>query len=851
MKMNKKQAGLIAGLVCVVLLLLLLLSMCGREEEVTPTEPAPSTEVVETTEETTVPTEETAEATEEATEATEETTEPTEEATEPTTGNTSPGGTGGYDPGLGGGGNDDTNTPVTEEAPAPGSEESPYLEIVTQFPDTFQTVSIPTNTTVYQTILGAENALLTIEDVDAYVIYNGETYESGDDGIVTVALAAPETEGAPVVLQVGNKNEEGKAFALNFQASLGSQHNPEPITDQEGVISIEKSLEAGNTEGYFYQYTAKEPSKLTLAMDVLTEDALCDMVVTVNETAVKLSESEDGIISVDLKQDEVALIQVIAAAGEDGTIPAVDLLISGMVESAPGTSANPIVVMGEFPIVTDPIEPGASLFYSIYGANDMTLKVEDAAACITVDGTTFAPVDGVISTVITAENPRMPVTIVVGNSGEEAKSFTLELIPPLGTQSNPEPMAEGENTAVLEAGDIDGYWFRWTAESDALVTITMSEGSWVYAVNHTSGEEVSYGDSHWSDDDPVVSSTELKVAYGDVVDVMVNTYDPADMFGSPAGEVTFRLDVVQYLDVTHAGADPELKPGETIYCKAMIRSKSIILKVAGEGDFTVHMEGRDYTPVNGVVTIEGIETDFYDPKQFTITNQSDAAVTYSIRYENPVGSSENPAKIEEMGEYTCQVIGDGEGYFFTWTATADGTLTVTMTCDDWSYTINNLTSYQYGMNRVSTSEDPSEEVLTVKAGDNIQINLGTASREQKDVTFTVAFQIAEPPAEDDSTENTEAGTGEDNTTGESTEGGADTGNTSEDPAGTEAGNADNTETENTSDESSSGESSQPAETEESVTTEGSGNTVNDPAETTNGVSETIEEPAANTEVETA
>ena len=758
MKMNKKQVVLIAGLVCVVLLGLLL-TIGGKETPAAPVETetaAQATEVV-ATEETEAVTEETTEATEESTEATEEATEPTEEETKPTTGNTTPGGTGGYNPGYnpGYGDNNTNNQPETETTPAAGSEESPYLDIVTQLPDSIQTVAIAKDTTVHHTILGAAGAVLTIDDADAYVIYDEVTYNPDEFGVIQVTLAAAETEDTSVVLAVGSKSEEEKAYTLHFQPPVGAQSNPEVIEPEEDILTLEVILAEGDKDGYFYQYTAAKNSVLSFWVEEITEEVQCQIIVTLGEV---VTQSEDGMVSVEMKQDEVALIQVIAVPDEEETYPAAQIKIMGMLQDEPGSSTNPIVVGGEFPIVTKEIEPGASVFYDVYGAGEMTLTVEDPDVCLTIDGVTFVPVNGKISTAITTSNPRMPVSIVVGNSGEQAKSFTLNFVAPIGSEMNPDKLVAGENVAALQEGDTDGYWFTWTAESAGVITITMPENDWMYHVDYTSNEETFYGDIQWSDSDPVVDTWEMEVAAGDVVNVNVSTYDPENPYGAPAGELTFTMSFVQHVEVTFLGAEITLNPGETAFCKALIRAESIILNAEGQGDFAITMDGRNYAAVNGKVVIESVKSDFYAPKEFTITNHSDSAATYTLYYENPVGSSENPAQIVEMGAYSCQVSGDGQGYFFQWIATEDGQFTIALQGDDWAYVMHNLTSYVYGDNRLSTNGDPAEQTITVKAGDEIQINLGTASREEKTVSFTASFVAAQEPGDEEN--------GEDATTGD-------------------------------------------------------------------------------------
>ena len=168
MKQNQKQIGWIAGLACAVLLIVLLLTMCSGNGDHQGEIPVPSQAPAETTAATEAapePTEESAEATEETTEAAEETTEATEETTEPTTGgNSTPGGTSGYNPGGSNNNDDDDDTgSTTEKAPAAGSKESPYVETVAQLPDSFFSVTVPAEGSVYQLVYGVRDGVLTVE----------------------------------------------------------------------------------------------------------------------------------------------------------------------------------------------------------------------------------------------------------------------------------------------------------------------------------------------------------------------------------------------------------------------------------------------------------------------------------------------------------------------------------------------------------------------------------------------------------------------------------------------------------------------------------------------------------------
>ena len=101
---------------------------------------------------------------------------------------------------------------------------------------------------------------------------------------------------------------------------------------------------------------------------------------------------------------------------------------------------------------------------------------------------------------------------------------------------NPAALVIGENTATVGVGS-QGYFYTWTAEEDGTLSVTVSgENGWTYQVNNTT--TYASTDTHWHDDETVVATEELEVSAGDVITVMVNTYDPENMWTAPAGSVS-------------------------------------------------------------------------------------------------------------------------------------------------------------------------------------------------------------------------------------------------------------------------------------------------------------------------
>ncbi len=114
----------------------------------------------------------------------------------------------------------------------------------------------------------------------------------------------------------------------------------------------------------------------------------------------------------------------------------------------------------------------------------------------------------------------------------------------VGSWDCPEEITAGDHSASLEAGNFSGYNYKWTAPEEGVATITMNTAdNWTYCVNGEMADgSYVYGDTHWSDDDPVVKSESINVQAGDILTVMVNTYDPAGM--NPAGNIDWTLSFV-------------------------------------------------------------------------------------------------------------------------------------------------------------------------------------------------------------------------------------------------------------------------------------------------------------------
>ncbi|MBQ8341301.1 MAG: carboxypeptidase regulatory-like domain-containing protein [Clostridia bacterium] len=178
--------------------------------------------------------------------------------------------------------------------------------------------------------------------------------------------------------------------------------------------------------------------------------------------------------------------------------------------------------------------------------------------------------------------------------------------------------------------------------------------------------------------------------------------------------------------------------GETVYF--MFRAGGATMNLVGS-DVTVLHNDETYTADSGMVTITECYSDGYSPSLFAVTNNGSAEATYTVNFLYPVGYPQNPAALV-IGSNTVTVA--DSYYYYTYTATTSGILTVTIdsACTDWTYVVTNMTSSVGGAINSSTDGGESSSTVTVTTGDIVQVQVAATSSEEATVIFTVAFDAA-------------------------------------------------------------------------------------------------------------
>ncbi len=305
--------------------------------------------------------------------------------------------------------------------------------------------------------------------------------------------------------------------------------------------------------------------------------------------------------------------------------------------------------------------------------------------------------------------------------------------PPAGSIENPVSLVIGNNTAKPTGSD--GYYFTWTATADGTLILQFpidEDGSWPYVwsyviENLTAGSEMTKEGTSDGENASLYNPVQVSVFKGDEIRICVK---------STASTVDILADLADPLGTQdnpyHVNPDTaiaiRIPAGEKVYLSS--RAYGLTMVVTNASKTKVTFNGKDYSPSSGKITVElpypEKSSGLRDPLTFVITNNASSTKVVTVNFAVPAGHSENPAELV-LGSNTASIKkNDSDGYVFTWTATQDGTLTITMPSGNWSYSVHNMTTYQYG-NLCYSDDNPVQKStsITVKQGDVIQVSVCT------------------------------------------------------------------------------------------------------------------------------
>ena len=389
-----------------------------------------------------------------------------------------------------------------------------------------------------------------------------------------------------------------------------------------------------------------------------------------------------------------------------------------------GTQQNPIAITEEDSAVTN---AGTTWYATRFGGSNMTVTGAPGFT-VTYADQQITAADGTVTLPVTVNSPFEPMVFAITGDGEYHVTFAY----PAGHQMNPAALALGQNSAKRETGDTE-YYYTWTAIADGKLTITMDKNAqWVYCLNNVTAG--TFGETHWSDDETVVTSETIDVKAGDEISLTVNTYDPADMFVSPAGTVTFEAAftwIVESIPFTTAKT-----PAGGSYNYEITGAADAIVTITSDTAW-VRYNGTTYTAKAGKVELTlGKE----DVALITVGNGGTEEAKYDVAFSWPVGHSRNPQIIACAPGVSTLSVKDihADGFYAVMTSTVMGTVSLTVAPTEISYTLQ-LTRNN---GKPQTFTPDSQLDIYVYPGDTLSILLTAAPAD-----FALTWEITDDNAQ--------------------------------------------------------------------------------------------------------
>lgn len=591
--------------------------------------------------------------------------------------------------------------------------------------------------------------IATVEDANGVSIQHGDkTVWGSQTGVAAMEFPEADAEAPeePVVFSVTSKNE--KELTLTFAYPTGHAQNPAPLAMGENKIQ----LKDGMTEGYLFGWTADCDGFLTIAMEQksLWQYQINNLTAGTEGqlyTAVQEPLTTEETVEVKAGDRLQILVKTLDPRDSDAA-PAGKLTVTAsFFDPLLGTEAKPIGLDNTHNAVNSiTIPAGQTLFYSVQ-ADGMDMMLTGAEVTVSHLEDVYHSENGKLELRCQGETSVFAIT----NSGEKDARCSLTFVYPEGHRKNPLDLVIGENTAVLEEGNLSGCAFSWAAESAGELTVSMDKDSgWQFIlVNETTGVNSVV---HTSQDEPKVSTEMMETAAGDRILLIVNSFDPEHPLRTPAGEIPF---TVEFVDPTlgmeenpiwlNLSDEISIPAGKTMYCTA--KADGMILTLRGLGLKVTH-NGEEHFPEQNVITFLCRGAGTFGHPVFAITNTSASDGVFEIEFTYPEGHFMNPAELE-LGETTIAVEECGKsGIYFLWTSDVDGVLNFRMETETgWSYSITNLTSGTVGETHTASDEEPVyAESVPVGKGDQLRIIVNF--EEEQEITFHTTTSAKPTAAED-------------------------------------------------------------------------------------------------------
>ena len=652
-----------------------------------------------------------------------------------------------------------------------GTRGNPVVITYAEMPTS--TVKIPAGTAYWFKFTGfPASAEIHMMGADgAYIIYGGQN--------IPVPAGKSINFNSVRNLQIGNSGTDAASFELYYTLIEGSIDNPRDLVEGQNTVTIDES------DNFFYDFVATEDGAATFTV---SGDDWRFFYSLLAADGTALVDNEDH----QAKRGDADTITVDMTAGQSIVVKLGTLNASW---TAPGGTLTvdfhfePEAVEPE-PTDPEPTEPEVPENLLVLGKNDLESGVEYGYV-VPADGRMeFAVgsvynsagskqyswyngtklnilIDGKAMTSSSAKrNVKAGQVITVMIESLDGDTFTADMT--LKNIDAAEPLVLGQNTVAqnlehVYVAEQDGTLYFSVVEMlyngspvnesvlGSSVQMTIN-GSSVSTFNKSyevkTGDELAVVIKDYSWDGSGVVNTTVSLSFEGFFE------HPAGSLGNPV-KLMFAdcpTDSIEIAAGSAAWYELESYYDESAW-STVYPFDGKYLVVTGENAF-VDVEGTVYRAENGVVKVL-----MDDETLIQIGNAGPAPAVFGISVEIPEGHVDNPQDLVE-GDNKITLPSYGSHYY-DFHATEDGTVTVTVSGENWKYT---FAHFDVDGTKLSTKDyyakngDSDTVTLELTAGQSITVCVGTSkgySQPGGDITVSFHFEPAQAPCDHANTVVTE------------------------------------------------------------------------------------------------
>lgn len=282
---------------------------------------------------------------------------------------------------------------------------------------------------------------------------------------------------------------------------------------------------------------------------------------------------------------------------EDYTSKVVNSVEELPVYEIKNSAENPLEISGvtSFNVT---VKPGEKMYVNVYNVADMLMEIISDHVFVEYNGLTYNVDKDGVRLLVDAPNPFTPVSLVIGNSGTEEETYTVNFTYPEGSMGNPYQLQMGQFTAQIPAGHDTGMYYTFTALQPGKLMIKLIKASKgveydVAVTNKTTMSSLTLGE------DAVDGVITMDVNTGDVIEISVGTF--MDMEGKfPAADIKLEAafddgGLAAPMDYTVTVKDDSGAAVPNVSIKITGENVNQTLKTDKNGVVTVNLPAGEYT----------------------------------------------------------------------------------------------------------------------------------------------------------------------------------------------------------------------------------------------------------------